>query len=58
MDDFNLYDLFFSEEVAAAHELVDSEREPYVEEPEPTSLLGRTFYVPFRSESSGWFGSC
>ena len=46
MDDFSLLDLFFGdvpddelpEEVVQAHELLDSEREPYVEDYEPNPL--------------------
>lgn len=61
MDDFNLWDLFnepnLPEEVVQAHELMDSEREPHVEEYDTSPLIGRTFTSPFAREG-GWFGSC
>ena len=52
MDDFNLLDYFLNEvpeEVAQAHELVDSERAPYVEDYDTdTSLVGRIFLDPWK----------
>lgn len=50
-DDFNLYDLFMNcvpEEVKQAHELRDSEREPYIEEYNTGPLTGQVFASPFR----------
>lgn len=49
MDDFSLYDLFLNEpEVFDAHKLIDSEREPYVEEYDTSPLVGRIFTSPSR----------
>lgn len=55
MDDFSLLDLFFGdvpdgelpEEVVQAHELLDSEREPYVEDYEPSPLSSTYFSSPW-----------
>lgn len=55
MDDFNLYDLFLNEpDVFDAHKLIDSEREPYVEEYDTGPLVGRIFTSPFRVDSDSY----
>lgn len=61
MNDVNWLELFLQdapEEVRQAHELVESEDEPYVEDYDVTnSLIGRTFTSPFARERS-WFTAC
>lgn len=55
MDDFNLLELLLSEPIKDAHELLDSETEPYVEDYDTdTSMVGRVFYSPFRCTSDSY----
>ena len=59
MDDFNLYDLIMNapekDVVTDAHSLMDSEREPYVEDYDyRPSLVGVVFTSPFRVSNDSY----